>query len=256
MVLGQIEKMFAPQAGREADDDARILFTTRLGGVSSPPFDELNLSPRVGDAEESVAENRRRVAARLPSTPKWLRQVHGARVVCADDAAAEMEADGAFTFSREVVCAVMVADCLPVFLCAKGAGVAAAHAGWRGLAGGILESAYSALRARTDAEIVARIGPSISAGCYPTGAEVRDALRRGAMDDDCFAPTDDGKFMTDLKELARRRLLDLGAADVFVDSACTYSDASRYFSARRDGTTGRMAGLIWRTRTGRIKIPR
>ena len=252
--------MFAPDRDWGVPVGARVLFTTRLGGAGVAPFDSLNLSLRTGDSEEAVLENRRRVGERLPSSPKWLRQVHGTRVVCADDASPDEEADAAFTFSRGVVCAVMTADCLPVVLCAKkggaggaggagewgGAGVAAAHAGWRGLAGGILERTYSALRTKTDGEIVARIGPGISAGCYPVGDDVRRALSRGAEDDAYFAPAGGGKFLADLKGLARRRLLDLGAARVVVDADCTFSDSSRYFSARRDGATGRMAALIWR----------
>ena len=244
--------MFAPETDWGADAKTRALFTTRQGGVGAAPFDSLNLSTRAGDAEGTVLENRRRVESHLPSPPKWLRQVHGACVVCADDvdsdsgSDSEAEGDGAFTFSRGVVCAVLVADCLPVFLCAKGEGVAMAHAGWRGLAGGILERAYAALRSRAGSEIVARIGPGISQQCYPVGEEVRAALSRGKRDDEFFSRTRDGKFLADLKGLARARLLDSGASRVTLDSDCTFSDSSRYFSARRDGTTGRMAGLIWR----------
>ena len=238
--------MFAPETDWGADAKTRALFTTRRGGVGVAPFDSLNLSTRAGDSEEAVLENRRRVESRLPSPPKWLRQVHGARVICADDAVSDSEGDGAFTFSRGVVCAVLVADCLPVFLCAKGEAVAVAHAGWRGLAGGILERAFAALRSRSDSEIVARIGPGISARRYPVGEEVRAALSRGKGDDDFFSRTRDGKFLADLKGLARARLLDLGASRAVADSDCTFSDSARYFSARRDGTTGRMAGLIWR----------
>lgn len=253
-----MKKMFAPDLDWGAPVGVRVLCTTRRGGAGVAPFDSLNLSLRAGDAEDAVLENRRRVEAHLPSSPKWLRQVHGNRVARADDVLPDEEADGAFTFSRGVVCAVMTADCLPVFLCAKEnrngrvgvgegwVGVGVAHAGWRGLAGGILERAYSALRAETDGEIVGRIGPGISANCYPVGEEVRAALRRGAADDAYFTPAGGGKFFADLKGLARLQLLDLGASGVVADSDCTFSDSSRYFSARRDGKTGRMAGLIWR----------
>ena len=235
--------MFTPE---NVEGGARVLFTTRCGGVGVAPFDTLNLSTRAGDSPDAVQENRRRVTECLPSAPKWLRQVHGSRVVCADDADNEPEADGAHTFSRGVVCAVLTADCLPVFLCAKGEGVAVAHAGWRGLAGGILENACDALRTQSAAEITARIGPGISAARYPVGEDTKSALRRDAADDAFFTPTKEGKFLADLKGLARRRLLDWGAMEVRVDADCTYSDSARYFSARRDGTTGRMAGLIWR----------
>ena len=264
-----MEKMFAPEPEWGADPGVRARFTTRSGGASAAPFDSLNLSERVSDDAESVAENRRRVCEFLPSRPKWLRQVHGTKMVWADRVGsdsnrvgpdsgrvgpdsnrvgsdADLEADGAFTFSRGVVCAVTAADCLPVFLCAKGSGVAVAHAGWRGLAGGILENAYAILRRESSAEIVARIGPGISAECYPVGDEVRTALRRDDADDDCFTPAGGGKWKADLKGLAARRLLALGASRVLRDSECTFSCPSRYFSARRDGPTGRMAALIWR----------
>ena len=133
--------MFAPDFDWGAPADARVLFTTRLGGAGVAPFDSLNLSLRTGDSEEAVLENRRRVGERLPSPPKWLRQVHGTRVVCADDASPDEEADAAFTFSRGVVCAVMTADCLPVVLCAKkggrggGVGRGGSGGGARGVAG-------------------------------------------------------------------------------------------------------------------------
>ena len=257
-----MEKMFAPEPEWGADPGVQARFTTRTGGTSAAPFDSLNLSERVSDDAESVAENRRRVCEFLPSRPKWLRQVHGTKMVWADRVGsdsnrvgpdsnrvgsdADLEADGAFTFSRGVVCAVTAADCLPVFLCARGSGVAVAHAGWRGLAGGILENAYAILRRESSAEIVARIGPGISAECYPVGDEVRTALRRDGADDDCFTPAGGGKWRADLKGLAARRLLALGASRVLRDSECTFSCPSRYFSARRDGPTGRMAALIWR----------
>lgn len=255
------DNTLAPKQWGAPDDDARFLFTTRLGGVSVGPFAGLNLSLRVGDDPAAVAENRRRLAAVLPAPPKWLRQVHGGRIICADEAAGatgtagvggamEIEegwvGDGVLSFSPGVVCGVLTADCLPVLLRAKGDGVCAAHAGWRGLAAGVLENAYAALRARSDAAIAARIGPGISAARYPVGEEVRAALRRGRGDDAFFSPTGGGKFLADLKGWARRRLLELGADEVTTDPACACSDSARYFSARRDGTTGRMAGLVWR----------
>ena len=238
--------MFAPDNDWGAADGVRVLFTTRRGGAGAPPFDALNLSVRAGDAPDIVRENRRRLAEHLPSAPKWLRQTHGNKIVCADRADDEPEADGACTFSRGVVCAVLAADCLPVFLRAQGEGVCVAHAGWRGVAAGVLENGCNALRQGSAADITARIGPGISAARYPVGEETRAALMRCATDAAFFTPTPDGKFLADLKGLARQRLLDWGATHVQTDPACTYSDPARYFSARRDGVTGRMAGLIWR----------
>ena len=259
------DAMVMPEADWNAPPNVRALMTVRTGGVGSPPFASFNLSTRVGDSPKVVSENRRRLRSLLPSDPKWLRQVHGARVVCADDAAPDEEADASFTFSPNVVCAVMTADCIPVFLCAsdpdtKGVagentvhcslssvtGVAVAHAGWRGLASGVLENTVAALRAKTSSPIVARIAPGISAEHYPVGPEVRAALLKLSGDESAFIPADGGKWHADLKLLARRRLESSGVSGIVADSACTFSDPARFFSARRDKTTGRMSALIWR----------
>ena len=268
------DAMVMPEADWNAPPNVRALFTVRTGGVGSPPFASFNLSTRVGDSPKVVSENRRRLRSLLPSDPKWLRQVHGSRVVCADDAAPDEEADASFTFSPNVVCAVMTADCLPVFLCAserivgervampsdaKGVagentvhcslssvtGVAVAHAGWRGLASGVLENTVAALRAKTSSPIVARIAPGISAEHYPVGPEVREALLKLSGDESAFIPADGEKWHADLKLLARRRLESSGVSGIVADSACTFSDSARFFSARRDKTTGRMSALIW-----------
>ena len=275
------DAMVVPETDWNAPPDVRALFTVRTGGVGSPPFASFNLSTRVGDSPKVVSENRRRLRSLLPSDPKWLRQVHGSRVVCADDAAPDEEADASFTFSPNVVCAVMTADCLPIFLCAserivgervamrsdaKGVagentavrsrssvvcplssvtGVAVAHAGWRGLASGVLENTVAALRAKTSSPIVARIAPGISAEHYPVGPEVREALLKLSGDESAFIPADGGKWHADLKLLARRRLESLGVSGIVADSACTFSDSARFFSARRDKTTGRMSALIY-----------
>ena len=258
------DAMVMPEADWNAPPNVRALMTVRTGGVGSPPFASFNLSTRVGDSPKVVSENRRRLRSLLPSAPKWLRQAHGSRVVCADDAAPDEEADASFTFSPNVVCAVMTADCLPVFLCAsapdaKGVagentvhcslssvtGVAVAHAGWRGLASGVLENTVAALRAKTSSPIVARIAPGISAEHYPVGPEVREALLKLSGDESAFIPADGGKWHADLKLLARRRLESSGVSEIVADSACTFSDPSRFFSARRDKTTGRMSALIY-----------
>jgi YfiH family protein len=213
----------------------------------------LNLASHVGDAAAAVAENRNRlrIAAALPSEPAWLTQVHGARVadldVAATDTAADAApADGALTRQGGRVCAILTADCLPVlFADEKGGAIAAAHAGWRGLAGGVLEATVRALGLPPRA-LLAWLGPAIGPQHFEVGSEVRDALLRsdpGAHG--AFQANARGRYLADLYALARRRLERLGVERIYGGGACTYTDADRYFSYRRDGETGRQATLIW-----------
>jgi YfiH family protein len=236
-------------------------FTLRSGGVSAAPFDSLNLGAHVGDEAAAVAENRRRVRARLslPEEPAWLEQVHGVEVVDLDAAApaagptqhttgADMPAADAIVSRRAGrVCVVQVADCLPVLLAARdGSAVAAAHAGWRGLAAGVLEATVKRLAAEPG-DLLAWLGPGIGAAHFEVGAEVRQAfLAQDAAAADAFAANTRGRWQCDLAGLARRRLAALGIGAVFGGKWCTYGDASRFFSYRRDGRCGRMAALIWR----------
>lgn len=226
----------------------RSLVTTRAGGVSASPYATLNLGTRVGDDPACVARNRAIVRACLPAEPRWIRQVHGTRVIPARDAGVDVEADGAFASTPGEVCAVLVADCLPVLLCDRDASVvAAAHAGWRGLSDGVLEAAIAAL-AVPPRKLLAYLGPAIGAQAYEVGDDVRRAFVRcdpGAAA--AFAPRPDGKYLADLAMLARQRLAACGVADVYGGGMCTASDA-RFFSFRRDRITGRMAGLIWMER--------
>jgi hypothetical protein len=236
-----------------------------MGGVSAAPYASLNLGAHVGDSAAAVAENRRRLraAAGLPSEPVWLAQVHGARVVDLDadfDAAATLSApapgplgpaDAAFTRRRGRVCAILTADCLPVLLAAEsGDLVAAVHAGWRGLAGGVIEAAVRALQTpalRAAPEtLMAWLGPAIGPRHFEVGAEVREALLKddsGA--EGAFVPNARGRFMADLYLLAHRRLSALGVGRICGGGHCTYAEGDRYFSHRRDGVTGRQATLIW-----------
>ena len=227
-------------------------FTLRAGGVSEAPFDSLNLAAHVGDAAQAVGENRRRLCEqlRLPGQPAWLEQVHGTAVAALDAsdgaAASGVPADVALTRRPGTVCAVQVADCLPVLFAARdGGAVAAAHAGWRGLAAGVLEAAVAAL-AVAPAELMAWLGPCIGPLHFEVGEEVRSAFLakdRGA--DGAFAASPRGRWLCDLTLLARRRLERVGLAAVFGAGACTYTDRARFFSYRRDGQCGRMAALIW-----------
>jgi YfiH family protein len=229
----------------------RALSTLREGGVSTQSYESLNLGGHVGDAPTAVAENRRRLrsAARLPAEPTWLSQVHGARVVdldALDDAEKPPEADAALTRRPGRVCAILAADCLPVLLAAdSGTAVAAAHAGWRGLAGGVIEAAIGALAIAPES-LVAWLGPAIGPRHFEVGEDVRDLmLAEDAEASASFAPNARGRFLADLPALARRRLARLGVERIYGGGECTFSRADKYFSHRRDGATGRQATLIW-----------
>jgi YfiH family protein len=224
----------------------KALVTTRQGGVSAAPYDSLNLGIAVGDDPEHVATNRGRVAGLLPSSPRWLRQVHGARVVTADDVTAPPDADAAVTATPGVVCVVQMADCLPVlFATADGRKVGAAHAGWRGLAAGVLENTVAALDA-DPATVSAWLGPAIGPTAFEVGDEVREAfVACDPRADEAFTPHGPGKWLSDLFALARLRLDAAGLALVSGGGLCTVSDPTRFFSHRRDRVSGRMAAMVW-----------
>lgn len=230
-----------------APANVRAVCTTRAGGCSRGAFASLNLAAHVGDDPENVAQNRvqLRTALDLPGEPAWLEQVHGAEaidVTCPEP----RRADAGFTRTTGVVCAVLTADCLPVLLCnAAGSRVAAVHAGWRGLAAGVLENAVAALDAP---DLMAWLGPAIGPYAFEVGAEVRQAFV--AAYPECaaaFSPAENGKWRADLYELARLALRRAGVRAVYGGGWCTYGDAARFYSYRREGTTGRMASLIWLT---------
>ncbi len=226
----------------------RAVSTFRGGGASGPPYASLNLGGHVGDTPAAVAENRRGLAAAagLPSEPVWLAQVHGNLVADLDATADLGAADAAFTRRPGRVCAILTADCLPILLAAdSGSLVGAAHAGWRGLAGGVIEAAVRTMGV-APATLMAWLGPAIGPRHFEVGAEVREALLRGDSGAEAaFAPNARGRFMADLDVLARRRLDALGVSRVYGGGHCTYADGTRYFSYRRDGVTGRQATLIW-----------
>lgn len=221
--------------------------TTRAGGASRAPYGSLNLAGHVGDRPEAVSENRRRVreALALPAEPAWLEQVHG-NAVAVLPGAPRAPADAAVSFARGSVCAVLVADCLPVFLAGRaGDRVGIAHAGWRGLAAGVVEATIAALGCETS-ELVAWLGPSIGPEAFEVGEEVRAAfLAQDGAAAGAFRPGRPGRWLADLPQLARRRLHAAGVAEVGGDSLCTVADPERFFSYRRDGVTGRMAALAW-----------
>ena len=236
-----------------APPGVRALTTTRFGqGISAPPFDDFNLGARCGDEAGAVAENRRQLETvlRLPSPPRWLRQVHGIGVAV-EPAAAEQhvdepEADASLTRTPGTVLAILTADCLPVVFAARdGSEIAAAHAGWRGLAAGVLEATVAAMAA-APRDIVAWLGPAAGPQAYEIGEEVFDAfLARDQRAGTAFAATRRGHWNVDLYMLAKQRLSDAGVADVHGGGLCTISDPARFFSHRRDGRSGRIATLAW-----------
>lgn len=223
--------------------------TRRIDGASKAPFESFNLGSRCGDDPAAVAANREALvkALALPSPPRWLRQVHGIEVFDADGESTndEPEADAAVTHRAGVMLAVLTADCLPVVFCAdNGSAVAVAHAGWRGLAAGVLEATIAALRVPPQ-KLVVWIGPAIGAASYEIGAEVRAAFVDADADAaHAFAPTRPGHWLCDLPALARRRLADAGVARVHGGEFDTFADA-RFYSFRRDRETGRFATLVW-----------
>ena len=231
----------------------RAAFTLRMGGVSAAPFDSLNVGAHVGDAGAAVTENRRRVRAqlRLPVEPSWLEQVHGIEVADLDAAsarasAAQLTADAAIARGAGSVCVMQVADCMPVLFAARdGCAVAAAHAGWRGLAAGVLEATLARL-AVAPAGLIAWLGPAIGPAHFEVGGEVRAAfLAHDAAAAAAFTANTRGRWQCDLNALVRRRLSAAGVTAVFGGGWCTYSDPLRFFSYRRAGPCGRMAALIW-----------
>lgn len=231
-----------------APASVRVISTTRIGGVSRGPFAEFNLGDGAGDEPGAVAENRRRLASQLPAEPRWLRQVHGTHVVewSGDEVPERPTADGAWTSAAGIVCTVMTADCLPVVLCDRsGTRVAVAHAGWRGLAAGVLEAAVGAL-GTPPGELLAWLGPAIGPGAFEVGDDVYTAFTGhdpGAAEH--FTRRGE-KWLADLFGLARQRLAAVGVTAVWGGGECTYSQPERFFSYRRDGArTGRMATCAW-----------
>jgi YfiH family protein len=232
----------------EWDAPARVrsIVTTRNGGVSRGAYATFNVGLRAGDDEAAVIANRRLLRAVLPAEPKWLRQVHAARVVAADDVTDNPEADASVARAPGIVCAVTVADCLPVLVCDRaGTVVAAAHAGWRGLLAGVLESTVAAMQAPPH-DLVAYLGPAIGPDAFEVGADVRDAfVAHEPADAAAFGVQREGKWLGDLFALARERLRRCGVEHVTGGGLCTYGNPARFYSYRRDKSTGRMAALIW-----------
>jgi YfiH family protein len=233
----------------------RACITTRLGGQSQGPYASFNLATHVGDDPSAVADNRAALVERLglKRKPQWLEQIHGTQVVEAADDGWVRSADGCYTRAPGLACAVMTADCLPVFVCnTSGSQVAVLHAGWRGLAKGILAKGLDTF-SEPGSELMAWLGPAISQPHFEVGIEVLEAFFESARDvhhsDLIAAAFTPGKrplhFFADIYALARAELQALGVKAIFGGNYCTYRDETRFYSFRRDKTTGRMASLIW-----------
>lgn len=226
----------------------KAIITTRTGGVSVGQYESMNLGDAVGDSPEHVRENRRRLCSYLPSAPRWLKQVHGNAVVNANDVQAPLPADAMVAMKSNVVCAIMVADCLPILFCNRdGTRVSAAHAGWRGLHGGVIENTVASMKTSPN-ELMAYLGPAIGRNAFEVGKDVYSAF----VDHDpeaisAFRYHTADKWFADLYLLARQRLQRAGVHAVYGDSLCTFSEPARFFSHRRDKISGRMAALIWRS---------
>lgn len=242
--MGLLEHCIIPEW--PAPPNVKALQSTRDGGLSVAPYASFNLGDHVGDAPQAVAQNRQMLAALMPSEPVWLQQVHGTAVADADNAACLIQADASVAQQRGSVCVVMTADCLPVLLCDEdGTVVGAAHAGWKGLAAGVIEATVQAIGVEPH-KLMAWLGPAISQRAFEVGEEVRATfVAHDAQASAAFLPGENGKWMADIYLLARQRLHVLGINRVYGGNLCTHSDSVNYFSYRRDGVTGRMGTFIW-----------
>ncbi|NRP38394.1 Laccase domain protein YfiH [Marinobacterium sp. xm-a-121] len=232
-----------------APPNIKALCTTRQGGVSSAPFDQLNLGDHVGDDPQAVLDNRQSLlnSLSLVKPAQWLKQVHGVEVVEAYSDQQIREADACYTTEPGVACVIMTADCLPVlFTNRSGSKVAAAHAGWRGLAEGVLEQTLSQFD--DPSEVMVWMGPAIGPDAFEVGQEVYDRFVDDlAQSPDAFkpSPSHNERWVADIYQLARLRLNRAGVRQIFGGGLCTYTDSERFFSYRRQAQTGRMASLIW-----------
>ena len=231
-----------------APANVRAAATLRTGGVSAAPFDSLNLGSHVGDDPAAVAQNRRllKAALQLPGEPGWLNQVHGTQVVVATSADTPPTADASVAKEVGQICVVLTADCLPVLFCdRRGTRVGAAHAGWRGLAGGVLGATIAALEV-PPSQLLAWLGPAIEQEAFEVGPEVREQfLKLDACNEAAFRSNARGRWQADLYQLARNELARLGVTDVSGGGLRCHAEEERFFSYRRNSRTGRMATLAW-----------
>ena len=230
----------------------KALFTTRYGGMSSNPYTSLNLGDHVDDDPILVKKNRAKLREALPGDPLWLKQVHGSTPVWVDNNEIRPEGDAALSRTNNVVCAILTADCLPIFLCNDSGTVAGiVHAGWRSLIAGIIERTVTEINEK-NIRIMAYLGPAIGPSYFEVGEEVHHAfIKHDKKSELAFTPHSEDnrkKWFADIFLLAKQRLAAAGVTEIYSNYECTFSNPERYFSYRRDGNTGRMAGLIWLTK--------
>lgn len=230
-----------------APSNIQALTTTRLGGVSQGDFQSLNLADHVDDHLQHVNQNRHLLSDYLNiKEPVWLKQVHGVQVADVLTAKHHAEADAIISTQANEVCAVLTADCLPLLFCNRSATkVAAAHAGWRGLANGVIEATVDTLQEAPE-DLMVWLGPAIGPDCFEVGQDVFDAFTaKDKIASRAFTRTDANHYLADIYQLARIRLNKLGIEQVYGGGLCTYSDEKRFYSFRRNSITGRMASLVW-----------
>lgn len=244
------ELSYLPAAWSNIPGNVTAVTTLRKGGFSQAEFSEYNLAEHVGDDPVAVKANRAKLLAelQLPAQPVWLEQVHSNRVICADDAATGkiVQADASISRKKGVVCAVMTADCLPVFFCnLAGTEVAVAHAGWRGLHAGILTNTVKTMSAPA-AEIQVNLGPAIGPQFFEVGGEVFHAfVSKNSSNAAAFVATKEDHYLCDIYQLARIELQSIAVEKISGGDYCTYGEENRFYSYRRQQVTGRMASLIW-----------
>ncbi len=230
-----------------APDNIHAAVTLRTGGVSHGQYASLNPALHVHDETKDVLLNRKiiKTMLQLPAEPVWLQQVHGTHIVKADQVQGIVQADGSFSDQRNIVCAVLTADCLPLlFVAGDGRLVAAVHAGWRGLLAGIIAQTVKVMDCN---DLMVWLGPAIGPDCFEVGGEVRDAfVSRSDEFASAFRPQSNNKWLADIYCLARINLNQLGIAQTYGGHHCTFTEKNRFYSYRRDGETGRMSTLIWR----------
>lgn len=234
----------------EKPDNIHAITTLRSGGFSKGAFNEFNLASHVSDEISVVTNNRAKLVEdlQLPTEPAWLEQVHSNKVICADDISSKvpLQADASFSRKKGVVCAVLTADCLPIFFCNRaGSEVAVAHAGWRGLHAGIISNTVAVMKSAKD-EILVSLGPAIGPQAFEVGVEVFKAfVEKNSDNEAAFSASTNGRYLCDMYQLARIELLAIGITQIAGAEYCTYSDAQQFYSYRRSSVTGRMASVIW-----------